>query len=348
MLTEALEAACLRQLRAAYAELNSSRFAGALKPASLVFSDGLSRLGRWDSATRTIELARALLVEHGWARLIEVLKHEMVHQYVWEVARERDQTAHGPLFQTLCDKLGVDGAATGLPDAQGASPDRIVERVTKLLALAGSPNENEARLAMAAAQRLMLRYNLELAAHAGKQRYGSRHLGQPTGRIPEAERILAGLLGSHFFVECIWIPVWRPLEGKRGLILEICGRSENLELAAHVHAFLLGTAERLWKEWRRASRAPERERRTYQAGVMAGFRETLEKQAAQHQAQALVWAGDAALRGFLKRRYPYTRSSSYTVSPASEAKEAGRAAGRSIVLHKPVQSRAERSGRLLS
>ena len=50
--------------------------------------------------------------------------------------------------------------------------------------------------------------------------------------------ILAGILSDHFFVEVIWVPVWRPLDGKRGSVLEVCGSPANLELAEYVHAFV--------------------------------------------------------------------------------------------------------------
>src|SRR4029077_4252276 len=120
----------------------------------------------------------------------------------------------------------------------------VIERVARLLALAESPNQHEAEAAMAAAQRLMLKYNVELQQHAcGARRYGFKHLGEPSGRVGESERILASILAKHFFVEVIWVPVYRPTEGKRGSVLEICGAPENLEMAEYAHAFLRHTAE---------------------------------------------------------------------------------------------------------
>ena len=35
--------------------------------------------------------------------------------------------------------------------------------------------------------------------------------------------LLGAILGKHFFVEVIWVPVYRPLEQKRGSVLEVCG-----------------------------------------------------------------------------------------------------------------------------
>ena len=101
---------------------------------------------------------------------------------------------------------------------------------------------------MAAAQRLMLKYNLEVSLENGARDYCFRHLGKPTGRVYEAQRILALILSEHFFVETIWVPVWRPKEGKRGSVIEVCGTRTNVEMADYAHDFLLQTSERLWRE----------------------------------------------------------------------------------------------------
>jgi hypothetical protein len=341
-----LEASCLRALRATWHAINDSYFKQRLSPPALELSDADSRLGLWEPDTRTIQISRKMLLGRDWGVVVEVLKHEMAHQFVWEILGERDESAHGPRFQRLCEELGIDGSASGAPASDEAA-ERIVARVAKLLALAQSPNEHEARLAMASAQRLMLRHNLDVVGSPGSRRYSHRHLGTATGRVPEGERVLAGLLAQHFFVECIWVPVWRPLEGKRGSILEICGSPENLEMATHVHSFLLGTADRLWREYKRTHRVrSDRDRRTFVAGVMTGFKETLAKQQQQNESEALVWVGDADLHRFYRRRHPHVRTTYYSASPPSTANEQGRAAGRRIVLHKPVTASSSQ-GRLL-
>ncbi len=50
---------------------------------------------------------------------------------------------------------------------------------------------------------------------------------------------LSLILSRHFFVEAIWIPVYRPREGKRGSVLEICGSPDNVEIAEYVHGYLV-------------------------------------------------------------------------------------------------------------
>jgi hypothetical protein len=73
------------------------------RPASLVASR--SRLGRWIESTRTLEISRPLVLEQPWGIVVEVLKHEMAHQYVSEVLGERHETAHGPNFRPVVQRL---------------------------------------------------------------------------------------------------------------------------------------------------------------------------------------------------------------------------------------------------
>jgi hypothetical protein len=314
-------------------------------------------LGRWVPETRTLEISLPLVIERPWGVVVEVLKHEMAHQYVHEVLKEVGETPHGPAFRDACARLGVDARASGVPSVPAAAPgegaaedDRIVTRISRLLALAESPNRHEAEAAMAAAQRLMLRHNLDAASTPRPEReraYGFVHLGQPTGRVGEHERLVAMILGKHFFVEAIWVPVYRPRDGKRGSVLEICGTPSNLAIAEYAHGFLHGTAERLWGEHKRANGLGDRERRTYLAGVMTGFADKLARQEASHRAAGLVWVKDGDLGGYLRRRHPYVRHVRHAGQRRTDAWAHGREAGRQIVLYRPMQTGAESRGRLL-
>ncbi len=343
-LSTALEAALLRQLLATWHTLNDSYFKGRLQPPALALADGAHKLGQWLAAERRIELQRAFVVDGAWGAVVEVLKHELAHQFVTEALGDPDPTPHGPAFRAVCERHGIDAAAAGVPDAAAApEANRILQRVAKLLALAESPNVNEAELAMAEAQRLMLRHNLDVTARSA---YSFRHLGTPTGRVSEAERILANILNDHFFVECIWVPVWRAREGKRGSVLEVCGTTLNLTIAEHTHAFLLHTGDRLWSQDRREHGVGNRDRRTYLAGVMTGFREKLDAQRKRHARAGLVWVGDADLTRYWRRRHPYVRFTRHQGAAQNEAHAHGRAAGRNIVLQRAMHERVSR-GRLL-
>src|SRR4030095_14857783 len=97
-------------------------------------------------ASRTRKPARRLATKEPWATLVEVLKHEMAHQYVLEVLRIEDESAHGPAFRDVCQRLGIDAKAAGLPTTSSArtdDEDRVLSRIAKLLALAESSSVHE-------------------------------------------------------------------------------------------------------------------------------------------------------------------------------------------------------------
>ena len=333
-LTTQLERAALRELGRSYHDVNITQFGGQLRTPVLALSDGMGPLGRWRQECRTLELARALLVEHSWGVAVEVLRHEMAHQFVDEVLGVHDEPAHGPTFRRVCEQRAIDSRASGVPAPDPTSNhQRLLDRVAKLLALAESSNEHEAQSAMAAAQRLMLKYNLEALDQGLPRRYGHRTLGQPTGRVDESQRILALILADHFFVETIWVSVWRPLEGKRGSVLEVCGTDENLELAEYVFSFLNATAEHLWRDHKAAKgirgNGP---RRSYIAGVMAGFSDKLVRERVHQRECKIVWVGDGKLNEFFRKRHPRIRWARYGSRQRSVEYGHGRRAGERIVL----------------
>lgn len=346
-----LEAAALRAVAREWDTLNYTFFRSRMRPPTFGVTDSASHMARWFLQTRTIEVSRATLLEHPWGVVIEVLKHEMAHQYVHEVLGRTDETSHGPTFRAVCEQLGIDARAAGVPTAAPTTSEQavVLERIRKLLALAESPNEHEAQSAMNAAQKLMLKYNLDAVTRHDDRRYCYRHLGAPTGRVDEAQRVLASILHDHFFVETIWVSVWRVREGRAGSVLEVCGTSENLEMAEYVHSFLHHTADALWVQHKRKKRiAGDKDRRAYRAGVMAGFWEKLNAQKKTNHEQGLVWVGDPELHGYFRKRFPRIRTVSRSSGGYNEAHMHGREAGRNIVLHKGVGggSGAGRGGQL--
>ncbi len=228
------------------------------------------------------------------------------------------------------------------------APDHAIDKIRRLLALAESANQHEAEAAMAAAQRLMLKYNLEEVQRNRVRDFVVAHLGEPTGRVQESQRVLAGILRKFFFVEVLWVSVWRPQEAKRGSVLEICGTKPNVEMAEYVHAFLSHSAERLWRQHKSARGIrQDRDRRKFHAGVMSGFYKKLDSERAPRAQEGLVWAGDSQLQAHFKLRYPKTTTAHYSSSSGSEAHSAGRAAGQDLVLHRGIQQGASGNPRLL-
>jgi hypothetical protein len=348
-LSAALEAALVRELRWRYDADNRARFGGRLVAAVIVLSDSVTHLGRWHSATRTLELSRTLVMNRPWLEVASVLEHEMAHQFVDEVLHVRGETAHGETFRRVCAERGIDARAVGNPVASGADPahpdgpgssdsaERVLDRIRKLLALAGSPNQHEAEIAMRKAHELMLRHNVEVAATRALRSYEVRHLGDPDRRRTRVESDIASLLSELFFVKVIRVPVYNPRLGKSGRVYEIAGTHANVEMACHVYAFLLATAERLWAENRHDARVRSgRDRLIYQSGVIGGFRDKLLAERVGLKQTGLVWVGDGDLDRFYHARHPNIVNRRHHVR-VNGAHAAGREAGRTVVLHKPVE-----------
>lgn len=349
-LSAELEAKLLHRLICEWAAINDTYLDDTLQLPVFQLSEGRACLGRWHRELRRLEISRPLVLERPWVEVIEVLKHEIAHQYVDERLRVAEDP-HGPAFRRICARLGIDGHATSDP-AERADPSpaddptgRIIARIHKLLALAQSPNQHEAETAAMTARRLMLKFNIEVdraQPRADARRdYGFRHLGRPSGRILEHDRRLASILTRYFFVESVWIPVYRPLEGKRGSVLEICGRAPNLAMAEHVHAFLSGTAERLWDAYRQETgRSSNLDRQAYLAGVMRGFEAKLAAQSADFKEQGVVWVPTAGLRTYFARRHPRLATIHRSGAQRNEAYAEGARAGREIVLSQPIEAGA--------
>jgi predicted SprT family Zn-dependent metalloprotease len=346
----ALERAWLLQLQKTWNELNHAHFRGAMTPPALVLSHVATRLGLWKGVDRKIEISRKLCAERPWGMVVEVLKHEMAHQYVEEALKISDEAAHGPTFRALCERLGIDGSAMGMPaesedSAENQAHAKLLQRISKLLALAESQNRHEAEAAMAAAQKLMLAHNIDTAS-AHRRGYVFKHLGAVKGRCLEPERRIAALLSAHFFVEVIWVHSFDPKTAKTGRVLEICGRPENLAMAEYVHGFLTHKSEQLWREHQKAHGTLGRERLAFLSGVIQGFAETLRQKQKLNAEQGLVWKGDVDLTKYYRARHPYVRMTR-NKGASGNARGDGKAAGRGIILHRPMHAHGSGTTKLL-
>jgi hypothetical protein len=342
VLSAELEAALLRELRARFEYENYARFEDRLTPPVFALVDSTTKLGRWVPGARRLELARAFVLARPWLEVMSVLQHELAHQYVDEVLRVRDEAPHGDTFRRVCEDRGIDARAGGAPiAAEAPEGDRVLERIRKLLALASSDNRNEAELAMQKAHELMLRHNVEAPA---TRSFVVRQLGNPEKRGTRVEGAVLALLAELFFVKVICVPVWVPRLGKRGTAYEITGTQPNVEMAEHVYEFLLATAERLWRANRKDRRVRSgRDRLSYQMGVIGGFRDKLLAGRVTLRETGLVWVGDGDLDRYHRARHPRITTRTRTMR-LDGAHAAGREAGRTVVLHKPVDQGPTSSG----
>jgi predicted SprT family Zn-dependent metalloprotease len=93
------ERMALREIAAEWHLLNAMRFRKRMQVPVFYLIDGTHFLGRWERASRSIAISRILIEQDRWAEVIEVLKHEMAHQFVHECLGVLDETSHGETFK---------------------------------------------------------------------------------------------------------------------------------------------------------------------------------------------------------------------------------------------------------
>lgn len=341
-----LHNAWLHQLRYEWQKINRDLLASRLKMPMLVIDKSTARLGYWQESTRLIGIAEKHIWDQPWAEVVETLKHEIAHQYAHQVLGATRETAHGPLFAQACAQLGIAPEATAKPTKHEPNEaDRILSKVRKLLALAESANPHEAQAAMATANTLLLRYNLELGHTQEPVGYSYVRVGRSAAALPIEWKLVGGILTQYFFVDCIWVSVFVAKMGRNERQLEMIGTPTNLELAHYVHDFLHNAADTLWQKAAKTG-SVRGTRRDFVSGLMLGFREKLKEERTGNAARGLVWVGDPALQTYCNQRHPSTSSLSATGVRHTQAHAAGREAGQSLNLHRGMHT-AGNSGKLL-
>ena len=229
-------------------------------------------LGSWDKNKRLISISIKLVEQGTYAEIIDVLKHEMAHQYVDEVICRTDNRPHGELFVLACKTLGISSEATFKLDRH---KDKQVSKVKKLLALSTSMNQHEAESALAKAQELSFKYNLDLNENKDAE-YSLRPIGELRKRIPSCEWKIMNILSEFYFVKTL--KTYYKDESQSGLIwqFEIYGTSHNIDTAEYVYYFLRNNAELLWKEYRKSQgKSVSRLRSIFFNGLLDGFQQKL-------------------------------------------------------------------------
>lgn len=319
---------------------------GMLQAPVLKLHDAKDPLAYWRTERREMSFSRHLVFERSWHETLEVLKHEMAHQFVDEHLGIRDERPHGKTFQAVCHRHNIDAAPRGIPGAEStSSPNHIVEKIRHLLDLAhNNASEAEAKLAAETAHALMLKYNIDLQAARTAQHYVVRHLGRPTGKIERFVAELANMLERFYFVEIIWMPGFNTRTGRHGHELEVCGTAENVDVAEYVYEFLTRAAVDAWERAKRGRHLTRggaiNARFNFLTGFVEGFVSQLRTAQDKENAEGLVLARDPALAEFFKTRHPriVNIGGGGTGRTNADWRSSGQAQGRNV--HLPAAARS--------
>ncbi len=338
-------------------------------------SESEATLGSWSPETRTISISSTLINEYSWDAVINVLKHEMAHQYIHESLGRGMEQPHGQTFSETCEKLGVlypfNTAAGDTPKVftavrrhgSDSAYDTKVNKVRKILSLAGSANKHEAAAAMSKANGFIRKYNLERLNNSKPSRYSYAIIKTQKKRLQNIERKIASLLLDYFYVDIVYSELFDPESAESFKTIEMLGTMENVTFARHVYDFLRHRVESLWQNYRTINKVAGKLRKTYILGLLQGFREKLENEEKKHALSAatpagmsspktisaLVVAEDPGLSEFTKQRFPRLRKVQYRLSGiyCDRTFTAGKTEGKKITIHKAVKNEDGNLGRLL-
>lgn len=332
-------------------------------------TDHASIWGAWDAKLRCISIARRLIELHSWDIVVEILKHEMAHQWVSDHYGDVG-LPHGERFITACRRLGVaDWAAraTGeLPEtiehwkdrALAPEEEKLLKRAEKLLALATSANEHEALLAMQRVRELYARYNIERLRAGLRDGMVYLVVTRRQKRTSQAESMIFSLLTQFFFVKVVMGSRYDAKDCCEYRIAELMGTRQNVLMAEYVYHFLWNQSQLLWGSYRRQTKSGGSGRASFVLGVLVGFRDKLAKQdspavtvspdLSPSDARALVVQGDAELEAWVAQRYPRLSSRRFSTSYADNGSfAAGHSEGRRLTLNRPIERSDGVQGRLL-
>jgi hypothetical protein len=329
---EAYENAAVRELAVQWRFFNKTIFANSLKTPTMQLHSGVSRLGFWDRQHRMISISEDILLEKPWFRILTILQHEMVHQFIDEVMQCPESQPHGELFKSVCEKFGIE-QKDDLGEAAEVIQTPVLEKIRKLLSLAQSSNVHESETAMKMANDLMLKWNIKNIDQNKSRNYKFDHVGE-VGRVSLLQKMISQILLEYFFVEAIWVQSYDVKKNKKGRVLEICGCPENLEIAKYVYDYLITVARYEWDKYKKNH--VKANRNNYQYGLMLGFLEKLKGQEKEHNEDvALVWVGDPLLDEYFRKRHPRVRRMSQSsLQHHEQSLKDGRKDGKRIVISK--------------
>lgn len=166
------------------------------------------------------------------------------------------------------------------------------EKIRKLLALAQSPNENEAKLALLKAQKLMVEHHLTLKEFEGKKeltiidRYSREIYSQ---RSYSWAGHLAKIIGDNFRCEAFYQnPIYKSPKRQMGFI----GSAEDVEIAIasfdFAFSFVREQADKIKKAWKGYGRRAQTEADSYAVGFINGLKSAFDQQIKEHKEYGLM------------------------------------------------------------
>ncbi len=235
------------------------------------------------------------------------------------------------------------------PSNKPKSQSDILDKIRKLLRLADTSRgatENEAKVALAKAQELMTRHNIDsalLRMERGESGGGSFTVDKGNLDLPKtlnpADLMILSLLQSHFNVKTILMP------SSKGTPVDIIGAPADIDFAIFAFNYLRQTFFRCWNEFKRTHANPDKA--SYYRGLRDGLNAELkaakkraEESYAANQRQTyglVVVDQEAAITRFVEENYGKLRNRNTRARRVDSGSYfAGETKGRTIQINRPL------------
>ncbi|MDR2142594.1 MAG: DUF2786 domain-containing protein [Deltaproteobacteria bacterium] len=333
--------------------------------------------GYWRETDNTIGLNLKMFEICPWTTVIGVLGHETGHQAVVFLSPSAlsQEGAHGPTFQAFCRALGVDPvfARPGVDEMTARTPpnpfgprpelepDPILVKVQKLLALSASTSPAEAEAALAAANRLMAKRNIELAQESqnlATSGFERRLIPWGSARVSTTLALISNILSECFFVEVIIVDHYDHLANRQVKALELLGRPVNLVMAEQVFYFLSERCETLWAYHQPLAKdlgeSGQGAKNAFVESLLLSFLLKMRKAASQAPknddslSSAVIALNDPGLADYVRQCHPQVSARVRTrtrrvYDQAPFSRQAGTRAGQALSARRPLSQDAGRT-----
>lgn len=186
----------------------------------------------------------------------------------------------------------------------------IISKIQKLLSLANSNNENEAKAAMNMANVLLLKHNLsiqqvETHIDGQKTQYQTKNAKEGLLTLGLHQKLISDLLQNHFFVKIIIVskPIGSSFQAKYSKTIQLIGTKENCEIASYIFSYLDKSYPELWKTYLKNNPNISRQKASYYHGLTKGIKTMLEATKWKvEEEMGLALVEDANLVEFVKQK----------------------------------------------
>lgn len=215
--------------------------------------------------------------------------------------------------------------------------EKIVEKIRKLLALSESNNEHEAMLAMENANKLLMKYNLEMS---DINQIDLNEMVEDS--IISGKRLMAyktSLLSSVMKLNNCEVIIHNRVRGEK--IVKALGKKHSIQVSVSMYEYLTITMEKLSKKEKGIN--SNSFRLGFAHAISQKVNEIIkERNKKQNEfdvaCTALVIQEKALVKKFMKEKYPNIRTTTTKSSFADQASYmAGRTAGQSVSLNTQVR-----------